>query len=143
MLRASHAIADTAARLAALVLCILLFAPRCCGKVLLAVLIALLAFVLLGCQTAPARIVDPPVPPPLAVFCSAECLTSCVPEAWPQWTHQADDPKAWDALGAQVIAPLRQYVLQCDAARADCVACLRRIERIGLICGPTVACDGA
>lgn len=108
--------------------------------VLLALLVYLLLLLLTGCSSAPTvptRVTAQPVP----AQCSAACRTSCLPETWPQWQCAADDPGCWDEYPKQVTDPLRVVAENCDKARASCVACLTRLERVDLICGVSRGCS--
>jgi hypothetical protein len=106
-------------------------------RILTLALILLLA----GCWLKqPPTVLLPDAPKPVPALCAAECLTPCIPDPWPQWTHDADDVRAWDALGREVLLPLRAAVQVCDASRAACVACLRRLETVGLVCGVSRSC---
>lgn len=106
------------------------------------VAMGLLLLALVACSTTktavPQRFTAPAVPSQ----CDAECTTSCLPadDAWPQWKGDPDDPRTWDLLPEQVIAPLRTIAETCDGHRKACVTCLERIDRVGLTCGTAVKC---
>lgn len=78
--------------------------------------------------------------PPLPVACEAACLTPCA-GSLPRWEGDPDSPATWDNLGP-LVAALRERIDTCDAARAACVRCLGRIDRVGATCGTEVPCDG-
>jgi len=75
----------------------------------------------------------------VAMTCAAQCLTTCLPSEWPQWTGDPESPATWDEL-PPVAAELRGIAERCDIARASCVACLKRPEAAGVICGVTEPC---
>ena len=91
--------------------------------------------VLCACNAAPTRTPAPAVP----AQCDARCLTAC-DATNPRWDVDPEDPKAWDALGDQVIAPLIAQRDTCEQHRAACVQCLQRLESAGLICGVAKGC---
>lgn len=78
--------------------------------------------------------------PPLPVACESACLTPCA-GSLPRWDGDPDSPATWDNLGP-LVAALRERIDECDAARAACVRCLGRIDRVGATCGTEVPCDG-
>lgn len=78
--------------------------------------------------------------PPLPVACEAACLSHCA-GALPRWEGDPDSPATWDNLGV-LVAALRERIDECDAARAACVRCLGRIDRVGATCGTAVPCEG-
>lgn len=95
------------------------------------------ALMLSACATQ-----QPPIrakTPAIAVSCAAQCTTTCLPAEWPQWTGDPDSPQTWDELPT-VTADMRVIAEQCDTARASCVACLSRIESVGIVCGISEAC---
>lgn len=98
-------------------------------------LLASLASALAACNVVPTRDVAPAVP----AQCAPECLASCDADN-PRWGANPEDPKAWDALGDQVIAPLIAQRDTCEQHRAACVQCLQRLESAGLICGVAKGC---
>lgn len=102
--------------------------------------IAAVALALAGCSaapTVPVRVTAEPVP----AQCAMQCTTGCLPADPPQWTGDPADPATWDRLQADVIDPLQVTAETCDAARHACVQCLRRLERVGLICGVKEDCQ--
>lgn len=105
-----------------------------------AALLAGLIFVLSACASAPA-VPERVTAPAVNSQCDAECTTSCLPKQWPQWTGDPLDPSTWDALPEQVVEPLRSIAETCDKYRAACVACLVRLDRVGLTCGTEVPCS--
>lgn len=78
--------------------------------------------------------------PAVAITCDAACVTSCAAPL-PRWTGDPGDPATWDNLG-DLVAALRERIDGCDAARAACVRCLVRLDRVGVTCGTEVPCDG-
>jgi hypothetical protein len=98
-------------------------------------LLASLATTLAACNVMPKREQARAVP----AQCAVECLTPC-DASNPRWNVAADDPKAWDALGNQVIEPLLRQRDTCEKHRAACVQCLQRLESAGLICGVAKGC---
>lgn len=105
--------------------------------------IIIIACLLTACATTPQpaiRAETRAVP----MTCEAKCLATCLPTEWPQWTcdhlpQGADDPACWDEL-PPVAGELRGIGERCDIARAACVACLKRPEAAGVICGVTEPC---
>jgi hypothetical protein len=94
---------------------------------------AVLALLLAGCAAAPSM---PAPPPALHAMCSTVCMADCLPAEWPQWQCiDPDAPECWDEQAATLALPLQQIARQCDAARRACLACLRRLEAVGAICG--------
>jgi hypothetical protein len=99
-------------------------------------LLIIAALALAGCTQHSIR----PDLGPIAHSCSAQCKASCLPDAWPRWQGPADDPRTWDAWPEQVGRPLRSISEQCEAARASCLACMRALEDVGVVCGVTREC---
>jgi hypothetical protein len=95
----------------------------------------LIMLLLAGCTAAPVIERAPALAVPIA--CDSSCTTPCGPASWPRWAGDPDDGRTWDRIGDDVVAPLRSLVDTCEAARASCVRCLRRLERAGIICGAT------
>ena len=92
---------------------------------------------LAACQPQPQFIRPDPIP----LTCDAACLESCLPKVWPKWQGDPEQPATWDRIGDDVIQPLREIVETCNARRNACVACIKRIEGAGLICGVTNKCN--
>ncbi len=98
---------------------------------------ALIALALAGCTQHSIR---QPDLGPLAASCSQECKTTCLPDAWPQWTGDPSAPETWDALAEQVISNMKTIARTCEAARASCVKCMQGLEDVGVVCGITREC---
>lgn len=92
---------------------------------------------MVGCQRQTIR---PPDLGPLAVTCSQQCKTTCIPAQWPRWEGDPDAPQTWDALPEQVARPLREIAERCEAARASCLRCITNMEAAGIVCGVGQEC---
>lgn len=98
---------------------------------------ALICLLLASCATQQPPVWQPRQP--VHAQCDATCTASCVPEAWPQWSGDPEDPATWDNL-PPVGADNRETAERCDAARNACVRCLKTLERAGVICGVNQNC---
>lgn len=93
-------------------------------------LAAVLALALTACGQ---HAIKPATTEPVPAQCDAKCYTPCDVTA-PAWSPvDANDPKAWDLIGTQVVAPLRDQRDRCELHRQACTQCLERLERAGVI----------
>lgn len=84
---------------------------------------------LAGCVSGPRAGAIP-------ALCDARCFASCVGEhgdTGVRWEAAADDPAAFDALGASVIPALAEKLRDCELRRRACDQCLRRLHQRGVI----------
>ena len=98
-----------------------------------------IGILLTGCQRQTIR---PPDLGPLAVTCSQQCKTTCIPAQWPKWEcANPDDPKCWDEQAVTQTKPIQEIAERCEAARQSCMRCLMGLEDSGVICGVGKACQ--
>lgn len=68
---------------------------------------------------------------PYPSSCSAFCFEPC--PALPVWQTRADGSGDWDALAHLTIEIAAGQYARCEERRSSCAACLRRLERVGVI----------
>ena len=87
-------------------------------------LISLLGFAVVAGCGGPRAVAEREPSPPVPAQCDAACFTKCTTPQPVQWACNPSDPRCWDLLLVQVIAPLGKGLEQCDVQnrRACCGA---------------------
>lgn len=95
--------------------------------------IALCAVLLLaGCQGSSPSDLRPPV----SAQCGDRCFVPCVEEDGDtgiRWDGSPVEAEAWDRLASDVTVPLADRLRVCDQHRQDCVDCIERLKKSGVI----------
>lgn len=91
-----------------------------------------MALVLAGCGTFGRR-GDAPVAD--ADDACYQACTASLTDTGVRWNANAEDPKAWDALGNVVLPALSARLLACERARQSCTDFIDSLKRRGIIRG--------